>query len=233
MLLDNNGDSFRTVGLYQARGLEWEETSLKLLPVESAQTHYNILTDGRPAIIDFSEPNSPMKIREVKQLFYQGVTSAVLVPISNGENNIGIISLGDMRNKSRNKIESDDLNFATATASRIGLVLEAYALNQKLQSSTKVNVGRIINPDENPKSWSRYYNRVMNALSGIIGSAELVSTTMQDDLDPRITKYLDVIQNNGEKIRNLTADFDMESKDERKTTQQNERMKQLESILLS
>ncbi|MCP4634207.1 MAG: hypothetical protein GY855_14880 [candidate division Zixibacteria bacterium] len=233
MLLDNKGESFRTVGLYQARELEWEESSLNLLPVEVAQTHYNTTIEGRPVIIDFSQANPPMKIREIKQLFYAGVTQAILIPISNGEKNIGIISLGDLRNKTRKKIESDDLNFAIATASRIGLVLEAYSLHQKLQNTDGVESQTDRSPSKNPKSWSLYYNKVMNALSGIIGSAEVVSTTMRDTLDPGISKYLNVIQNNGERIQRLTADFDLETTKERRSTEQNERIKQLENILMS
>jgi transcriptional regulator with GAF, ATPase, and Fis domain len=201
MLLEKGNELLRTVGLYQKRSLDWEESSLGLVSAQSAPVHQKSIIEKRPVVIDFNQPSPAMKPKEKAMLFYSNVSAALVVPVFYGETPLGLISLGEMRSYKRWSPTSDDLNFAVAVASRMGLALEVYQLRHRL---TEMEEMKPVRPGAaSGEDWNRIRNEIMNSLTGIMGSSELISATCSDNMDSRMIKYLEVIQRSGQRIGTL------------------------------
>ena len=81
------------------------------------------------------------------------------------------------------------------------------------------------------REWNKYRNKLMNALSGIMGSTELLSTSNANSIDSGISKYYGVIQRNSERIKTLTSDFENGVLNEIPVMSRTDRAKQLEEII--
>ncbi|MBD3170649.1 MAG: GAF domain-containing protein [candidate division Zixibacteria bacterium] len=234
MLLEHNNEYFRTVGLFQLRKLAWQPESLKMVEASSVPAHYRATLENRPMIADMGSPNPSIKPRESNLLFYEGLKTALLIPISNGENVLGVMSLGEMRSQKRHTISGDELNFAMAIASRIGLALETYSLQRKL---VKIKSGKDASPEGmrtiSNRDWNKYRNRLMNALSGIMGSSELLSSSNAGTMDSRMSKYFGIIQRNGERIKTLTSEFENSAVSDSPAVSRVDRARQIKEILTS
>jgi len=212
MLLENGGKAFRTIGLHQIRGLDWDTRSMSLIPTNSVPSHFNAANDARSLTIKFDQPHHVLREKEKRLLFYSGIASATLIPITNAGEKLGVISLGEMRNKKRRAISVEDMNFALAICSSIGILLQSHLLRRKMDNLGATAIGRgDIPPSRIPLEWARYHNEVMNALAGIMGGCELIASAKAETDDPLIGKYINVISHNGERIRDLTQNLNREA----------------------
>lgn len=215
MLFDRNRRALRTVGLYQARELDWNEDSFQPIPVDTARAHYLVSKENKPVIIDFEKPHHLLNEREKRILFYSGITCAVLVPIYSGDKHFGVVSLGEMRNLQRVTMSRDELDFVQAICMRIGLNLQMYTDKRKLEGYRGLdphNIAEFARVVNRPADWDKYQNQIMNALSSIKGSCELIADTDRDRGIQPMAKYLGVIERSSDRIRDITKDYQKESR---------------------
>ncbi|MBD3232213.1 MAG: GAF domain-containing protein [candidate division Zixibacteria bacterium] len=214
MLFDRNRRALRTVGLYQARELDWSEDSFQPIPVDTARAHYLVSKENKPVIIDFEKPHHLLNERERRVLFYSGITCAVLIPIYSGDKHFGVVSLGEMRNLKRVAISREELDFVQAICLRIGLSLQMYTDKRKLESYKGLDLQNITESNRVNRlaNWDKYQNQIMNALSSIKGSCELITDTDMEEVNQSLGKYLEVIERSSDRIRDITKDYQRESK---------------------
>ncbi len=212
MLLDNERNRLQTAAIYQRRDLFWDDRSLSYLPLSELYAHRKVIATGRPAVLGDDNKSSAMSELEMNLLLPRGVSQCLIMPLTINGRTIGLMTVGENRNSSRNKLGSSEMIFASLLAMNVSI----YLWQKNIQKTLEVTM------DSNREAArkARYYeaqsknlglvwglpSRINGPLAGILASCEYLRN-VPDMKREEIEKYIGVISRNAEKIHRVSGQF--------------------------
>jgi len=121
MLLDNERNRLQTAAIYQRRDLFWDDRSLSYLPLSELYAHRKVIATGRPAVLGDDNKSSAMSELEMNLLLPRGVSQCLIMPLTINGRTIGLMTVGENRNSSRNKLGSSEMIFASLLAMNVSI----------------------------------------------------------------------------------------------------------------
>ncbi|HVP35912.1 MAG TPA: GAF domain-containing protein [Terriglobales bacterium] len=196
--LDFEKKALETFSSYKRR----EEISLSPYnsqPLEALPWHRLALETGKPMLINQDDPESTISSEEAKLSLAPGVKSALLLPLLNKEQIVGMVSLGEMRSWERRPIRKKEIDFMEKIATEISLA-HNYSQSGEIFPSSRV--------PQADREWSSLGLQVNNSLTSIIGSVELLNLK-RDLSEEKKDRYLQIIEKGALRIKeNMERFFD-------------------------
>lgn len=156
--------------------------------------HQLVLDTGRLMMINQESTDRKMAEPEEKQVFGLHVNSALLVPIKVGSSTMGVISLGETRTWDRFQFNQADIQFVTAVASGLSVVM---LLNRK-KATIRIPRKPEISAQEVDNAGAR--GKIRSSLSGIMGSVEFLRSTRQPT-EESVNRCLTIIDKSARRIK--------------------------------
>ncbi len=190
-LLGKDRNNLNTIALEKIRdqGIKLKDENthpLSLLP-----WHRMVLETGRTMLVNQEDPESLMPDEECEEIMSKDLRSGILVPIIKDQDQVGVLSVGEMRSWNRRPFGQEEVAFVKSLANQIPLILEKNYRN----SSSASNIG-----SEQGKRLNQLGFDINSSLSTIFGSVELLKSKKKN-LDGETSKYLDVIEKGGQRIQ--------------------------------
>jgi transcriptional regulator with GAF, ATPase, and Fis domain len=188
--LDPEKKVLETYSSYKRR----EEISLSPYNFQSLEAlpwHRLALETKKPMLINQDDPESTISREEATLSLAPDVKSALLLPLLDKEQIVGMISLGEMRSWERRPIRRKEIDFMEKIATEISL-------------ARKHNLsGRVKSTEPEPYSEKRFSDlglQVNNSLTSIIGSLELLNLG-RDLTEEKKERYLQIIEKGALRIK--------------------------------
>ncbi len=188
--LDSEKKALETFSSYKRR----EEiclSSYNSQPLEALPWHRLALETKKPMLINQDDPESTISKEEAKLSLAPQVKSALLLPLLDNEQIVGMVSMGEMRSWERRPIRKKEIDFMEQIATEISL-------------ARKHNLsGEIFSIQGLPYADRELSNlglQVNNSLTSIIGSLELLH--LRKDLsEEKKERYLQMIEKGALRIK--------------------------------
>ena len=159
--------------------------------LESLPWHRLALETKKPMLINQDDPESTISREEATLSLAPDVKSALLLPLLDKEQIVGMVSLGEMRSWERRPIRRKEIDFMEKIAAEISL-------------ARKHNLsGRVMSTEPEPYSEKRFSDlglQVNNSLTSIIGSLELLNLR-RDLTEEKKERYLQIIEKGALRIK--------------------------------
>jgi transcriptional regulator with GAF, ATPase, and Fis domain len=212
MLLDSERNKLQTAAIFQRRDLLWDDRSLSYLPLSELYAHRKVIATGRPLILGDDSKNLKMSEFEMNLLMPKGVSQCLIVPLTINGRTIGLMTVGENRSSSRNKLGSSELIFASLLAMNVSMHLWHKNLQKTLESTMSSN--------REAARKAQYYeaqsknlglvwglpSRINGPLAGILASCEYLQNAPGINKE-EIEKFIGVISRNAEKIHRVSGQF--------------------------
>ena len=196
-LVERDRNSLNTFALEKIRdqGIKLKEE--KAHPLSRLPWHRMVLKTGKTMLINQEDPESLMPDEECEEIMSKELRSGVLVPIVMDENPVGVLSIGEMRSWNRRPFRQEEVAFVKSLANQIPLLLERNRKQPPLDTKTS---------GQKEEELNRLGFEINSSLSAIYGSLELMKKKKLDG-DEETSKYLDLIQQGGQRIQKAFGEF--------------------------
>jgi hypothetical protein len=209
-LSDPQKSILRTAALAQARDLRWSMQHLLSVPVSKVELHGMALLNRIRVSFDQDDPHQSISESELSFLMPQGIKRGEILPLVIGDHAVGLLTVGDFREKER-AYPSELMNlFWSNLAGLMSLVLtwqkekrltgeikEGARKLTMIQRETHKNIHDI---EFAPKMRSQ----INGPLAGILASCEYLKDS-HPEIESDIGRLINVIQRNASKIHEITA----------------------------
>jgi transcriptional regulator with GAF, ATPase, and Fis domain len=188
--LDSEKKALETFSSYKRR----EEISLSPYnsqPLEALPWHRLALETKKPMLINQDDPESTISKEEAKLSLAPDVKSALLLPLQDKEQVVGMVSLGEMRSWERRPIKRKEIDFMEKIAQEISLA-------RKHGLPGEVFPDRLVSQAD--REFSDLGLQVNNSLTSIIGSLELLNLR-KDLTEEKKERYLQIIEKGALRIK--------------------------------
>lgn len=205
-LLSQRSDELINCAACQIRGEGIDLKKQTRFVLDRLPWHRLVLEAKRPMLINQDDPESLMSKDEARLIMDQNLNSALLVPLIINERAVGIVSVGEMRNWSRQPLTPEEMDFVNHKANQISLALKKGILrrsNERLKEELRDSQKNKMPAKEKKKdlSWQADLSyRISNPLTIIRGAAELLKLT-ETDLGPGSLRYIKNIENGVDRIQ--------------------------------
>ncbi|MFH1373175.1 MAG: GAF domain-containing protein [bacterium] len=163
---------------------------LSLMPYHSL-----VRETGRLMMINQEQTGKKITEAEARQVCCPGLQSALLVPVTVGQETLAVISLGEMRRWSRYQYEPADILFVNSVAAGLALAIQL-ALGRRRQNrpTRKQEKDRSLAPGN-----ATLKGQVKSSLSSILGSIEMIKAHT-GETDGGLDRYLSIIDRSAQRI---------------------------------
>ncbi|MEW5993536.1 MAG: GAF domain-containing protein, partial [Candidatus Zixiibacteriota bacterium] len=164
--------------------------------------HCKVRDNNGPVLVNPEEIECKMLLSERRQLCSAHMNSALLVPLTIGEEVMAVISLAELRHWSRSRYTPADLAFVSTVAAALSLAMQAVLSGRSrgvLPTGTEDRFA-----DTSPSDMSMR-GRVRSSLSSILGSVELIRHR-QPVSDRDLDRYLTIIDRSAQRICDLVRE---------------------------
>jgi len=188
--LDQQRKALETVSAYKRR----EEISLSPYSsqaLEALPWHRLALETKKTMLINQDDPESTISNEEAKLSLAPDVKSALLLPLVDREEIVGMVSLGEMRSWERRPIKRKEIDFMEKIASEISLARRHNVSGEALP---------FLRAPSADKELSDLGLQVNNSLTSIIGSLELLNLR-RDLTEEKKERYLQIIEKGALRIK--------------------------------
>jgi len=163
--------------------------------------HNMVVREGRLLLINQSDPETSLDAVEAAQLVFEGVNSALVVPIVVNGVTHGLITLGEMRNWNRFTYDSVVILFCKQIAARLASLIKMYNVG-RLISSRKVFEDKREPVDDNNRHIIRQISSPLTRLRGSIDLLKMRETIS----DGESNRILATIEQSADNIVSLLKD---------------------------
>jgi GAF domain-containing protein len=205
-LLSPKSDELVNCAACQIREKGIDLKSKKRFTLDRLPWHRLVLEAKRPMLINQDDPESLMSKDEARLIMDEKLNSALLVPLIINDRAVGIVSVGEMRNWSRQPLTAEEMDFVNYKANQISLALKKGILrrsNERMKEELKDSRKNKMQLQEKKRdlSWQADLSyRISNPLTIIRGAAELLKLT-ETDLGPDSLRYIKNIENGVDRIQ--------------------------------
>ncbi|MCJ7622681.1 MAG: GAF domain-containing protein [Anaerolineaceae bacterium] len=133
ILLHNEDNSYTCSAAYPVFGLDYDLRLNKREPKNTHRFYYQAMSMDRPLIIDRNK--TTLNYNDLKALYLDHVHSLCLCPLRVGDEEIGILILGERRSTTRESFDSDKLRLAAAIADQSASAIRRALLHDQLEES--------------------------------------------------------------------------------------------------
>lgn len=133
ILLLNENKSFTCHAAYPVVGLDYDLRVNKREPKNTFRFYYQAMSMDNPLIIDRNK--ATLNYNDLKALYLDHVHSLCLCPLRVGEEEIGLLILGERRDTTRESFDSDKLRLAAAIADQSASAIRRALLHDQLEES--------------------------------------------------------------------------------------------------
>ncbi len=162
--------------------------------------HTLVRETGRLMMINQEQTDRKMTEAEARQICRPDLQSALLVPITVGQETLAVISLAELRRWSRYQYNQSDILFAGSVAMGLSLAIRL-ALSKKTKTPSRleesgVKTARVTDPV--------LKGRIKSSLSSILGSVEMIKSH-NPSTDASLDRYLSIIDRSAQRINDYFA----------------------------
>jgi GAF domain-containing protein len=206
-LADPQKTLLKMAALAQTRPLNWSDERDEI-PAAELELHYQALHERK--IIAFNQDNQSRKISELEasSILPDGVRHGLIVPLSIGEDSVGLITMGEFRGGERTSGIAE--LFASNLAALISMVLswhkEKRVSQEIIEGKKKLTIIQR-EPQKAPGEFTpKLRTRINGPLAGIMASCEYLHLS-QRGIDGEVSHYLDIIERNAVRLHEITAEI--------------------------
>ena len=163
---------------------------LSLMPYHSL-----VRETGRLMVINQEQMGKRMSEAETRQVCCPGMQSALLVPVTVGQETLAVISLGEMRRWSRYQYEPADILLVSSVAAGLALAIQLALGRRRQDRSTRRQ--EKVQPLASGNATLR--GQVKSSLSSILGSIEMIKAH-SGEADGGLDRYLSIIDRSAQRI---------------------------------
>ncbi|UCD63353.1 MAG: GAF domain-containing protein [Candidatus Zixiibacteriota bacterium] len=193
--VDSRGTFLTSRALQSARPLTGVAPARGAMILSLMPYHQLVIETGRPMMINQESTDKRMTQPEAQQVFGLDVKSALLVPVKIDAATVATVSLADARSWERFQFRQGDIQFVTAVAGVLSLVIPLSG--RRKTGSTSDRETRRPEATEGVDPVAR--NRVKSSLSGIIGSVELLKSK-ENPTGENLQRCLSIIDRSARRI---------------------------------
>lgn len=157
--------------------------------------HTLVRETGRLMMINQEQTDKKITEAEARQVCRSDLQSALLVPVTIGQETLVVISLTELRRWSRYQYNQSDVLFASSVASGLSLAIQL-ALDEKTKAPSRLDESSI-----KPVTFSdpMLKGRIKSSLSSILGSVEMIKSH-NPNTDASLERYLSIIDRSAQRI---------------------------------
>jgi len=211
-LLNQKKDQLISCATHQIRSEGIDLRKDDRFPLQELPWHRMALTAKKPMLINQEDPESYMSKEEAGLIMDKRIKSGVLIPLLLQDMAVGVISIGEMRNWTREPLTHAEIDHMKHRANQACIALKKGLLsrvNARLKEELKKNdIAERITPaqvvDQSPFFDLSY--KINNSLTAIRGSAELLRFSLSN-LNQGSLKYLKNIVNGVDRIHSCLEEF--------------------------
>ncbi len=206
------GGTLETLSLSALRNFSNDLHVTGRIPTSELPWHRMALQENRVVLVNQNDPEATISEEEKEKALAPNVQVAVLIPMQVEGEQVGMISLGEMRSWERRAFSHLDIAFAKGIANQA-----AMALSRLGRKETQERLSRQLQALENTISRSQQTSKALelfpnleysinNPLTAIIGAVEVIRLK-SESLPPQTARYLEMIEKQavriGETVRRL------------------------------
>jgi transcriptional regulator with GAF, ATPase, and Fis domain len=212
MLLNGDRTMFQTAAIYQRRDLLWDEKSIADLSLSELYAHRKVIATGRPLILSDEDKSLKMSELEASLLLPRGVSQCLIMPLIIDGKSIGLMTIGENRGVSRNRLGAAESIFATLLAITASMYLRQRNILNALEltiDSNREATKRARFYEIQSKSLGLVWglpSQMNGPLAGILASCEYIRNAAEIRQE-ELNKYIGIISRNAEKIHRLSGRF--------------------------
>jgi len=178
---------------------ERKQMILSLMPY-----HKLVIKSGRQVMLNQLATGEKMSSAEARMVLSGDLKTALLVPVKLREQVFAVITLAERRAWGRYSYSHLDVLFVNGIALALSMALQLSEARQNASSSRDRLRG--LEKFGGPRAWDDTFKiRVKSALSGILGSVEILKAQPRPDDTGRV-RYLDIIDRSARKINECFLD---------------------------
>jgi len=163
--------------------------------------HTLVRETGRLMMINQEQTDKKITEAEARQVCRPDLQSALLVPVTVGQETLVVISLAELRRWSRYQYNQSDVMFASLVASGLSLAIQL-ALGKKMKAPSRLEEDSI-RPATLPDPVLK--GRIKSSLSSILGSVEMIKSH-NPNTDASLDRYLSIIDRSAQRINDYFAE---------------------------
>ena len=171
-LLDPDRSRLHTKALKLIRSFDSINSDTIGLSRELTPWHNMVVREGRLLLINQNYPETSFDEIEAQKLVFEGVNSALIVPIVVNGVTHGLITLGEMRNWDRFAYDSIVILFCKQIAARMASFIKLYNISRLLSKPQKVDRDRLQENDID----RHLLREIKSPLTRLRGSIDLLKT---------------------------------------------------------
>ncbi|MDH4222484.1 MAG: GAF domain-containing protein [candidate division Zixibacteria bacterium] len=166
-------------------------------PLEVLPWHRMTLETRKPMLINQDDPESMMSKEEASLFLAPNLKSAILLPLVQDGENLGVVALGEMRSWERRPFKRKEIDFLEKISRQISFARTESLSGDYPESSSVQELDQKI---------SRLGLEVNNSLTSIIGSLELLNLKKNLTVD-KTERYLKIIEKGALRIKENMESF--------------------------
>ncbi|MBN1213714.1 MAG: hypothetical protein JXA92_14165 [candidate division Zixibacteria bacterium] len=161
--------------------------------------HKLVIKSGRQVMVNQLATGEKMSSAEARIVLNSDLKTALLVPVKLRERVFAVITLAERRAWDRFRYSHLDVLFVNGIAMVLSMALQLSAARQNAASSQ--NRLKDLEQYGGQNAWDDgFKTRIKSALSGIMGSVEILKSQPPQTSDTGRTRYLDIIDRSARKI---------------------------------
>lgn len=199
------GNTLETTSFSALRSIARELSPEGRVRLEELPWHRMALDEHRMVIFNEEDPEASMSRSEKEKTLAEGVQSAILIPMEMEGEQLGLVSLGEMRSWTRRAFTPQDLAFAKGISNQVALGLSHLGKKEKERRVTgqlrsiEKRISSSSRTSEALELFSNLDYRINNPLTAIIGAAELIRLK-SENVTPDVSRYLGIIEKQAGRI---------------------------------
>ncbi len=137
-LVENETGNLIVLGVYPLRPLTgWHKGVGQSLSLEDLKWHRKVVETGQPSVIRQDDSAMAMDEKERAAMFFDGIQSACLVPMTLENRVVGVISVGEARRWEQQSFDQEKVNLVQSIAGQATASINNIQLHGQVQNQLK------------------------------------------------------------------------------------------------